>query len=623
MVQKIVSFILICLGVVVVAGGIASATVFKPDSQVSLTTGPMAESPYVVVHAPVLALVDNNVTINATAPGDSEMALILGRTVDVEGWLAGHDYYAVTGLTDWETLTAQKIAASETPPDTDETPEDSNTTSPDEDADATDESDAERPNSLEQTQSDMWISYASGSGTQTITLENIDDNVSLLAVSTSADSGAPAIQAQWTRDVTAPLLVPAIVAGVVISLLGVALLLVTLRRGPKRKERSSLTDTTEEATEAVAGAWTGTSVSDPQPVGAATAGNTTFAPASPVPPIKPPASASSGGRGFNAEESSESAPSVASAATVARVLAAEPDLNTGELQKLGLTRRQLREMHQAQAARNSSPTTLPAPNPAAAAQANNAASAQPAAPQSRATASNWRAAWGVGATGEPSAPTEQEQNVNPVQPQTAIEHRSPSYANSGPAVDRATGHAQRNLTYPSPGTNPGQDSQTALNPAQQRTESVYPRGATVNNNAAVTPASPQIHGVVPQPVDRSAGAQEPKPPVPPVVGTERDVRQPASWWGGEEGTDTPRRPRHGSAPSAQTTASSHSAAEAFSARSAASSNAPTAHRSEAPATRRALYSSYRAEAERLSEEEDWPVPAPDRENEARPTEGEK
>lgn len=680
--KKLISVILVGLGVLIMVGGILSATVLKPASEVTLTTPKMEDSSYVTIPAEMLALINDSVDVAATAPNGGEVALIVGRTSDITGWIGAEPSYSVTGASDWTTLVADRTAgtsnsgtataesAEDTSAETkkDATAEDSSNGNKAATADSTTaEADKTEESAAINTDSDMWISHTVGKGTQKIKLADVQSGMSLLAVSVDGKSGAPELAATWTREVTTPLLVPAIVLGALLALAGIALMwlplgagrkqaaaAVTARKPKKTVAKDSLqkaskkstskrstvgADATQTSRENEHGAiepsalptaatsakgpnrregvtsaasrfgfpQASTPAHDPELASAVTsafhdanetAKFTAFSTNEAVTAVPPARRGGSHASAYShgSAASAPSANSIASAETLARAAAKEPELNTAQIRKLGLTRRELREMQVASEhtsplpqVNDHRPATAPTQAPAQALGTPAGSEAQGAG-SSRTTSSNWRAAWGV----------RQGSDETAVQPQPAETQRTEPQFNSGGSVRQGAG------------------KQFAPEPETAQHES----------------AALQDTGTANQHNDSS-----------------HDVRTPASWWGTETtGSPATSAPASGasqyatraSARSAMSTRSAASSYSAASTHSAASVHSPassadmsnagqrstqstpaTSNQGKPAGTRRALYSSYRAEAERLSAQEDWPVPAPPKFEEVNDQEGDK
>ena len=108
MIRRIVSVIATVLGLVVIALAVCSATVWRPSATVQATLAQTPDQHYVLTEPGVLGLVDSSVSITATAEG-RPVFLAVAYTVDAKAWLADDPYLSVTGLTDWNTLSAVPV----------------------------------------------------------------------------------------------------------------------------------------------------------------------------------------------------------------------------------------------------------------------------------------------------------------------------------------------------------------------------------------------------------------------------------------------------------------------------------------------------------------------------------
>ena len=101
---KVLGITLIVLGFIAAGLGVASASIWRPPSTITATTASVGHFPYIVVNPGVLALVDPNVTITASRRDGGPVAIVIGRDIDVLGWLEGERHTTVTDLASWETL---------------------------------------------------------------------------------------------------------------------------------------------------------------------------------------------------------------------------------------------------------------------------------------------------------------------------------------------------------------------------------------------------------------------------------------------------------------------------------------------------------------------------------------
>ena len=81
-VKKIISIILILLGLSVLGLGIGSGTIWKPENSVTLKTGELDKALLVATNPGVVHQVNSNFEMTVTAPGGGDVALVVGNTVD-------------------------------------------------------------------------------------------------------------------------------------------------------------------------------------------------------------------------------------------------------------------------------------------------------------------------------------------------------------------------------------------------------------------------------------------------------------------------------------------------------------------------------------------------------------
>ncbi|MEK8228170.1 hypothetical protein NKG05_21990 [Oerskovia sp. M15] len=107
--QRILAAGLIVLGLVGIGTGVASATIWRENETVVATATSDGSSPLVVSEPGVLDLVDGDVTVTAKTGGDKPVTLVIGREVDVAGWVGTDPHAVITGLTDWDTLATKAV----------------------------------------------------------------------------------------------------------------------------------------------------------------------------------------------------------------------------------------------------------------------------------------------------------------------------------------------------------------------------------------------------------------------------------------------------------------------------------------------------------------------------------
>ena len=262
MIRRIVSVIATILGLVVIALAVCSATIWRPSATVQATLTQTPDQHYVLTEPGVLGLVDPSVTITATAEGQP-VFLAVAYTVDAKAWLADDPYLSVTGLTDWNTLSATPVTercetadpASAAPTQTASPGADATaaTQAPTEVATggATDGATADSAGSggacttladsnADPSQADLWLKTASGQST--VTLENVVEPDTVLLAATDGSGPAPRITLSWPRTVSTPWLIPGIIVGGLLLLAGVFGLLIDIqmrRADSQRRQRAS------------------------------------------------------------------------------------------------------------------------------------------------------------------------------------------------------------------------------------------------------------------------------------------------------------------------------------------------------------------------------------------------
>ncbi|WP_191829695.1 hypothetical protein [Cellulosimicrobium arenosum] len=279
MLQRIIAAVLLVAGLVGVGLGVASATVWRDSDTVVATTSYAGDGTMLVTEPGVLDLVDDDVTIRATTPDDQVVTLVVGRDVDVAGWVGDDPHGVVDGLADWDALsTAPFVPEPEQDPSADESP--GTDESPSEDAtddsaaDATDDSaadaadettedpadDASSESSEDGTEapaagvdpagSDMWLAEATGEGSATLRWSDQPGRWRVLAAGVGEGATAPTLELSWPREVSTPWLWPGVIGGAVLILLGLFVGMTGLRSG--RRKTSGRRGTTA-ATPVVAG----------------------------------------------------------------------------------------------------------------------------------------------------------------------------------------------------------------------------------------------------------------------------------------------------------------------------------------------------------------------------------
>lgn len=226
---RVLSIVLIVLGLLAVILAVASATIWRPSQTAVATLKPAATTAYVVTGDGVLNMVDSTVTITAKAKdANSTVTLALARSEDAQAWLANDPYTEVTGLSSWEALSGRTItercnvkaaptatatsAAKATAKATSTAKATATST-----AKATPTPDAKGcikavASNASLNGSDMWVTSKTGKGSVSITYDPSSSNYVVLAA-TDGKQAAPTFSLSWKRTVGTPWLIPGLIVG--------------------------------------------------------------------------------------------------------------------------------------------------------------------------------------------------------------------------------------------------------------------------------------------------------------------------------------------------------------------------------------------------------------------------
>ena len=232
---RVLSIVLIVLGLLAVILAVASATIWRPSQTAVATLRPAATTAYVVTGDGVLNMVDSTVTITAKAKdANSTVTLALARSEDAQAWLANDPYTEVTGLSSWESLSGRTITercnvkATATP-----TAKATGTAAATAKATATASAKATATSTAKATAtptpdakgcikavasnaslngSDMWVTSKTGKGSVSITYDPSSSNYVVLAA-TDGKQAAPTFSLSWKRTVGTPWLIPGLIVG--------------------------------------------------------------------------------------------------------------------------------------------------------------------------------------------------------------------------------------------------------------------------------------------------------------------------------------------------------------------------------------------------------------------------
>ncbi|MFF2268785.1 hypothetical protein ACFVTZ_10965 [Cellulosimicrobium cellulans] len=259
MLQRIIAALLLVGGLVAVGLGVASATVWRDSDTVVATTAYTGDGTMLVTEPGVLDLVAEDVTIRATAPGEQQVTLAIGREVDVTGWVGEDAHGVVTGLSDWDALATRAVeptAAEETPAEgetpadgeapaegetpAEEAPAEGETPADGEAAEGETPADGETPAEgetavvgVDPAGSDMWFEESTGAGSASLRWSDQPGRWQLLVAGVGEGAAAPTLELSWPRQVETPFLWPGVIGGAVLILLGLGVGAASLR--PKRR----------------------------------------------------------------------------------------------------------------------------------------------------------------------------------------------------------------------------------------------------------------------------------------------------------------------------------------------------------------------------------------------------
>ena len=231
--RRILSAIIAVLGLVAIALAVCSATIWRPGTTAEATLASAPTQNYVVTQPGVLNRVDSETTITATAASDDQQVFIaVGHSADVNAWLANDPYVSVTGLDSWTALSATDVTTrcgDEAAPASSSAPSASAEASPTS-APSTDENGCTvlEASSADPSTSDLWVATATGTGTATLNWDVNDTDLVMLAA-TDGSSPAPNISLSWPRKVSTPWLIPGLILGGLLLLVGVFLFLIDIQ----------------------------------------------------------------------------------------------------------------------------------------------------------------------------------------------------------------------------------------------------------------------------------------------------------------------------------------------------------------------------------------------------------
>lgn len=248
--RRILSAITALVGLIVIALAVCSATVWRPSSTAEAALATTPDQHYVVTEPGVLGLVDSDVTIKATGSQKEDVTLYVARSSDVQAWLEDDPYVSVTGLSSWTQLDSTDVTkrceeASSTASasgSASATPSATASAKASASASATATTAAEGCTALKATDADpadsadLWLATKTGKGSVSLELDATDPDLVVLAA-TDGSSDAPRLSLTWPRNVSTPWLVPGLVVGGLLLLVGVFMLLMDLQARREDEQR--------------------------------------------------------------------------------------------------------------------------------------------------------------------------------------------------------------------------------------------------------------------------------------------------------------------------------------------------------------------------------------------------
>ena len=192
------------LAAMMIAFGIAQRTVFLEPASTSLSATVEDGAAYAVIDGSALSALPGSQTI--TVSGSDSVFVAYGRTADIQAWIGGDEYSAVSFDADSRDLAVTTAAGTDVVP--------------------AEETDA-APLPTDPAGSDLWLEEFSGEGSVTTTI-SAPEGISVLVAS---DGTAPAptdITIAWPTNNATPWAGPLIVGGALMALIGFVVYLLGL-----------------------------------------------------------------------------------------------------------------------------------------------------------------------------------------------------------------------------------------------------------------------------------------------------------------------------------------------------------------------------------------------------------
>ncbi|NMN02532.1 hypothetical protein [Bifidobacterium panos] len=240
--RGVVTPILGLLAVAAIVLGALNATIWKP-SRVITATAQVAGEQYIVTDANVEGLVDSHVKVDVEAKHSDTVCVALAASKDAAGWLGNDAYARLTGLSDWTTLSVEKVAARS---DSDSGNNSGNTG----DSDSGSTGDSSSKDSVSFQDSDMWRSVQCGNGKASIeTQETNSTDVVFIDLGKATDSD---VSFEWTRQVLPDFAMPMYFVGGLLAVAAVLTASVFAMPPSRRRKRAAVRGEAQPADDSAA-----------------------------------------------------------------------------------------------------------------------------------------------------------------------------------------------------------------------------------------------------------------------------------------------------------------------------------------------------------------------------------
>jgi len=226
--RKIAGIALGVIGLLVAFLGVGKATIWSDDGQVTAEAVPSGDTAYVLTEPGVLDMVSDTVTITASGSDDADVTIAIGYAGDVAAWAEGLSADSIGGMKDWSTLAVTGAAADG------ETTADGEATADEEQAEGDAEDATEVPALAD---SDMWLSVTNEKGSVKVTDYEVADPGNISLIATASDGKAPTVTLSWSREVNSGDVIPLILIGVLLAIIGLLLLVLERQEARSRARR--------------------------------------------------------------------------------------------------------------------------------------------------------------------------------------------------------------------------------------------------------------------------------------------------------------------------------------------------------------------------------------------------